>query len=1165
VTTTVEKWAEEIVRDCLEASGGDERTAFEAAEMLARILPPPQEPSVALAFDIYNRQAQGILNRSLQVANKIGAAARKELVAALRRSRSGSAAPILEFIDKYRVKLAKILTQTQIASMLEGAREVADKVPTLSEFPGAIPPPPTLEPHVAVKLVERLEAMDPVKQAEEVIKLPPAEQVYVRQAIAARAAPPPVIPPMVQPPTGGGQPEDVHFPIIDEAVRNLAERNVMTRDRYDALEAAARAKAFTVANVSADETLAKIRDSLAENVREGADYREWSKKVLADVGQGTFMSEGHQETVFRTNVQTAFADGQESVLQHPLVRSGFPYRGRHAIHDERVRENHLALEKLGIGGTNVYRADDPVWQLFRAPWDYNDRCSDVPMTVRQAAEAGVEEARKWLDTGVEPMDKSFVAMPDFQPPPGFQRSTVAMPLSIQLSMQPAAAFSTAKPEEETETSELFGQPEVGSIGSATLDTAKEGARTKRMKVGRAKTARGRKVRRSLFKSMRVKRKWAPPVSLAVDAQPVPGDDKEVRLDYISEILVMMYGDGAQDVARKLKAHVPLSIAMNLDAQGIWHGPTPPAPQGWSQIAPGPNGGLRWQHISGSPMMPPGGWPQSQAQNNSISSAQQPTQYAARKQAADKAYNDFMAVGSAATPAEKAAVSNHLAVMTLPQLKAIHNALGGSGTLTGDRVAHARAVRAILSGQPAPTPTTPQTPTAPQTPTPPQTPLPPQTPTTQTPTAPTTRPRSKRSGGGVAAFAQETNWDTDKPQDNPEVINGVPFAPAPPKFWESTPDVDIKEPDPVKPINRVGVLIKEPDGRIWVVQPTNSFGNRKYTLPGGHNEQGLTDQQNALKEVWEECGLQVKITGHLGDFEDSNNGNNGRLYVGERIGGQPWDAKVEPKIINQVTGKPAAESQVVTLVTPERAAQLLHRTDDLAQLMTVAPIKLDQPTQGAGSNPIKKFLAGIEPAVQAFKTPIPGGTRWSKKYGNGELHVVQNLRGFNNKPKVVKRADMDALIAKGDHIEVLRGVKGSGGKIAKQLADEFKTGEHFPGYGVFGSGTYTDGNSGYNNRARSYGDRGGVMRIAIPKTAKIVKQSELERNIQGKPDAFDDASGAGTASENWHGVHAALAGYDAIHVDGNSKRHGNYGEGFYIILNRSICTVQKEDAHGHMIP
>jgi N-dimethylarginine dimethylaminohydrolase len=84
-----------------------------------------------------------------------------------------------------------------------------------------------------------------------------------------------------------------------------------------------------------------------------------------------------------------------------------------------------------------------------------------------------------------------------------------------MSLQPLATFSI-KPEEETDTALLYGESEGwGSIGSATLDTAKEG-KSKRMKVKRANTAKGRRVRRSLFKKLRVKKKWTPAVSLSHD-------------------------------------------------------------------------------------------------------------------------------------------------------------------------------------------------------------------------------------------------------------------------------------------------------------------------------------------------------------------------------------------------------------------------------------------------------------------------------------------------------------------------------------------------------------------------------------------------------------------------------------------------------------------------
>jgi len=360
------------------------------------------------AHDIHNRRAQGILNRSLKAVRGMSSAARRDLSKALEWGTSSGEA-ILNFVDKYRIQLARILTATQMAALLEGAQEVAAKVPALGSVP-----------------IEGL----PIIEQERIIE--------------ARLTPPTFTAPT--PPAG--TPEEVHFPIIDEAVKNLAQRQVMGRAEYDALDAAARAKAFTVANVSAEETLTKIRDSLAENVREGADYNTWKKKVMEDVNSGTFLSDAHQETVFRTNVQTGFSDGQATVLGHPLVRSGFPYSTYDAIHDDRAREDHLALEEHGIGGSNVYRNDDPVFQMFRPPWDYNDRCGWTPITVRQAAERGIAEARQWLETGIEPKEKSHVEMPPFEPPPGFRRALTAAPLSIQLSMQSIATFATNQPRDK---------------------------------------------------------------------------------------------------------------------------------------------------------------------------------------------------------------------------------------------------------------------------------------------------------------------------------------------------------------------------------------------------------------------------------------------------------------------------------------------------------------------------------------------------------------------------------------------------------------------------------------------------------------------------------------------------------------------------------------------
>lgn len=380
-------WANQVMRDCLLEAGEDVNAALVAAEHILAVQPTPlpDDPPISAYFsdDIANHRAQVILNKALRAAKKLSAAARIDLEKALAKAPTDNGIAILEFIEKYRMQLATLLTATQLAAVLEGAREVAIKVKQLED--------------------------DAEQLGEAPLPTFPAE-------------------------------ETIHLHTIEAAAKALAEKNVLTRQEYDALDAAARTKAFTVAGVDAQETLTKIRDALAENVKEGVGYASFRKKVLEAVDEGTFLSDAHQETVFRTNVQSAFSDGQMSLLSNPLVRSGFPYSAYDSIHDNRVRKEHLALDTLGIDGSNIYRTDDPVFQMFRPPWDFNCRCSWTPMTVQQAAERGIAEAKEWLSSGLEPAKPAFVSPPPFAPPPGFQRALGAAPLSIRLSLTPLRAY-----------------------------------------------------------------------------------------------------------------------------------------------------------------------------------------------------------------------------------------------------------------------------------------------------------------------------------------------------------------------------------------------------------------------------------------------------------------------------------------------------------------------------------------------------------------------------------------------------------------------------------------------------------------------------------------------------------------------------------------------------
>jgi ADP-ribose pyrophosphatase YjhB (NUDIX family) len=95
----------------------------------------------------------------------------------------------------------------------------------------------------------------------------------------------------------------------------------------------------------------------------------------------------------------------------------------------------------------------------------------------------------------------------------------------------------------------------------------------------------------------------------------------------------------------------------------------------------------------------------------------------------------------------------------------------------------------------------------------------------------------------------------------------------------------------------GVVIQEVDGRIWIVHPTNEFGGYKATFPKGTLNIGLSLQANAIKEAFEESGLQVEIIGLLGDFERTTSVT--RYYLARRVGGNPADMGWESQAVSLV--------------------------------------------------------------------------------------------------------------------------------------------------------------------------------------------------------------------------------------------------------------------------
>ncbi len=151
---------------------------------------------------------------------------------------------------------------------------------------------------------------------------------------------------------------------------------------------------------------------------------------------------------------------------------------------------------------------------------------------------------------------------------------------------------------------------------------------------------------------------------------------------------------------------------------------------------------------------------------------------------------------------------------------------------------------------------------------------------------------------------------------PEALNGMAFSPAlAPKDWSELNDVLLVE----EPAYRTdlglrltsGCVVLEPDGRVWLVHPTNRYGNVHVTFPKGRHEPELTLLVNAVKETLEESGLAVEPLAYLCDVVRTKTVT--RYYVVRRIGGTPANA--------------GWESQAVSLVPAARLPETLDRPND----------------------------------------------------------------------------------------------------------------------------------------------------------------------------------------------------------------------------------------------
>ena len=226
------------------------------------------------------------------------------------------------------------------------------------------------------------------------------------------------------------------------------------------------------------------------------------------------------------------------------------------------------------------------------------------------------------------------------------------------------------------------------------------------------------------------------------------------------------------------------------------------------------------------------------------------------------------------------------------------------------------------------------------------------------TSPVVHPQKGEHGEPVTIKTPHT--PTPEADYFKDVTTFTPGSPAPkgftpytpPSDWSTLPKDAPKQKFFEMPKNGLpagsGALIESMDGKgYWVVSPTNKFGGYENTLPKGKMDKGLSMQQNAMKEVFEETGLKVKIIDHIDDLMSPYSKT--RYYIAKHEAGVP--------------GGMGWESQAVHWVPKDKIVSFLKNPDEskmvadyLAKKAAKPPSPKPPTTSIAVNTPLDKWHA-----------------------------------------------------------------------------------------------------------------------------------------------------------------------------------------------------------------
>lgn len=188
-------------------------------------------------------------------------------------------------------------------------------------------------------------------------------------------------------------PVSIGFDVLPEkALEAFYDKGLSKSLHYGDLSASEHASSFTVAKMTDSDMLGDVKASLEAAMEQGIPFKQWAQSIMPtlqekgwwgkDIGGNQLGSAWRLETIFRTNMQSAYAVGEWQMIRDQEEVA--PFLMYDAVDDFRTRPEHAALDG------KVYPVDSVFWKHYHPPNGYNCRCSVIQLSGDELEELGLE-------------------------------------------------------------------------------------------------------------------------------------------------------------------------------------------------------------------------------------------------------------------------------------------------------------------------------------------------------------------------------------------------------------------------------------------------------------------------------------------------------------------------------------------------------------------------------------------------------------------------------------------------------------------------------------------------------------------------------------------------------------------------------------------------------